>query len=249
MSIYNNIIKAKKEGRKLLSVLIDPDHTSDDILIGIKNAIEAHVDYFFIGGSLLHGNAAGELIDFIKSNSNIPVILFPGSTMQINIEADALLYSSVISGRNPELLIGRHVESAFLLKKSPLEIISLGYMLIDSGQVTSVNYMSNTQPIPHDKRSIAVSTAIAGELLGLKMIYLEAGSGARRAVSSKMIQDVSHNISIPLIVGGGIREPEMATAALLSGADMVVIGNAAEKDPSLIFDMSAAVHSLKSKIT
>ncbi len=249
MNLYNNIIAAKRSNKKKFVVLLDPDKTHGVMLDQtIKLCNDAHVDYLFLGGSLLMHTDLDDYILRIKAQSDIPVILFPGSTQQISSEADALLYLSMISGRNPELLIGKHVESAAQIKQSGIEVISTGYMLIDGGRQTSVNYMSNTMPIPNDKNSIAVSTAIAGELLGLKMIYLEAGSGATTAVSSSMITAVSNSIDIPLIVGGGIRTPEAAELSIKSGADVLVIGNAIEKDPQLIIDMSAAIHSSSKSI-
>ena len=247
MNIYRNIIGSKKTGEKKFVVLIDPDKCigkSLDKLIQLSN--DAHVDYFFIGGSLLMNHDLDQYILRIKSQTTIPIILFPGSTHQISDQADAILYLSMISGRNPELLIGKHVESAALIKKSGIEVLPTGYMLIDGGKITSVNYMSNTQSIPNDKNSIAVSTALAGEMLGLKLIYLEAGSGALTSVSPSMIQAVSKHIDIPLIVGGGISTPESAAASVQAGADIIVIGNAIEKDPEIIMDLSAAIHSTNS---
>ena len=185
----------------------------------------------------------------IKDQTDIPIILFPGNTHQVSAQADALLYLSMISGRNPDLLIGKHVESAIAVRDSALEVIPTGYMLIDGGKLTSVQYISNTQPIPHDKNSIAASTAIAAEMLGLKLIYLEAGSGATRSVSNSMITSVNSHINIPLVVGGGIRTPERAKQSVEAGADIIVIGNAIEKDPELIIDMSAAIHTSQSKVS
>jgi putative glycerol-1-phosphate prenyltransferase len=177
--------------------------------------------------------------------SGIPVIIFPGNAMQINQHADALLFLSLISGRNPEMLIGRHVLAAPLLKKSLLEVIPTGYMLIDSGAPTSVSYMSGTVPIPHDKNDIASCTAMAGEMLGLKLIYLDAGSGARYPVSPSMIAAVKKSVKIPLITGGGIRTPEKAYELCGAGSDMIVIGNVLEKDSSLLAEFSSAVHSFQ----
>lgn len=248
-SLYSSIVKAKKSNDKKFVVLLDPDKCVNrelDKVIKLSN--DAHVDHFYIGGSLLTHSDLNNYITRIKEQSNIPTILFPGNTHQITHEADAILYLSMISGRNPELLIGKHVESAAQIKASGIEVISTGYMLIDGGKPTSVNYMSNTQAIPNDKNSIAVSTAIAGELLGLKLIYLEAGSGADIPVSKSMIKAVSSHIDIPLIVGGGIRTPEKAKQSSEAGADIIVIGNALEKDPELIIDMSAAIHSVKSTV-
>jgi putative glycerol-1-phosphate prenyltransferase len=249
ITIYNKMLRDKSSQKKNFVVLLDPDKCNDHELDKvIKLSIDAHVDYFFVGGSLLMHSNLDRYLDRIKEQSQIPTILFPGNTDQITCNADAILYLSLISGRNPNLLIGKHVESAMKIKKSGLEVIPTGYMIIDGGRPTSVSYISNTSPIPQDKNGIAVSTAIAGELLGLKLIYLEAGSGAINAVSPSMIEAVSQHTNVPLIVGGGIRTPEKATQAIEAGADIIVIGNAIEKDPNLIIDMSAAIHSAKTII-
>ena len=243
MNIYDSICDRKNAGKKMLSVLIDPDKVDEP---GCRNismkAAESGVDYFLIGGSLLTGNGFESCIHILKS-TNIPVIIFPGSTMQVNDNADALLFLSLISGRNPEMLIGRHVLVAPLLKNSSLEIIPTGYILIDSGSPTSVSYMSGTVPIPHDKNDIASCTAMAGEMLGLKLIYLDAGSGARFGISPEMVSSVKKNIAAPLITGGGIRTPEKAYELCAAGSDMIVIGNVLERDTSLIAEFASAVHS------
>lgn len=241
--IYANWQKAKKANSKEFSVLIDPDKIRlKDVDKIVRLAEEAAVDSFFIGGSLVVNDALDDIIMRIKKQCNIPVILFPGSSRQLSYKADGLLFLSLISGRNPELLIGKHVETAPFLKISPIEIISTGYMLIDGGVPTSVSYMSNTQPIPANKDSIAVCTAIAGEMLGLKLIYMDAGSGAENPISTSMIESVSMATDIPLIVGGGIQTPEKASANVKAGADIIVVGNAIEKDPVLILELAAAVH-------
>ena len=230
--ILTSIVLGKRSGRKQFAVLIDPDKMPTHQTIEI--AVDSGVDYFFVGGSLLTNGNLHSCIEFVKSRTNIPVILFPGNLLQIDDSADALLFLSLISGRNPEMLIGKHVIAAPLLKSSSLEVISTGYMLIESGNQTAVSYMSNTTPIPHDKSDIAVCTAMAGEMLGLKMIYLDAGSGAKNAVSEKMIREVRANISIPLIVGGGLNSSESVEKACDAGADLIVIGTAFEKDISLV---------------
>jgi putative glycerol-1-phosphate prenyltransferase len=176
------------------------------------------------------------------------VILFPGSPTQLSKHADALLYLSLISGRNPELLIGQHVVSAPTVRQSGLEILSTGYMVVDGGAPTTVSYISNASPIPQDKNEIAMCTAMAGEMLGMKLIYMDAGSGAKRPVTESMIESVSQKIEMPLIIGGGIIEPEKAYRNCKAGADVIVVGNAIEKDSSLIKEMSAAVHSVPVKI-
>lgn len=243
--IYPELLAAKQAGTKKLAVLIDPDK----IRIGnldylIRMAIENRVNYFFIGGSLILNNMLDYCFDVIARSCNIPVILFPGSTLQLNDKADAILFLSLISGRNPELLIGNHVLAAPFLKASSLEIISTGYLLIDGGVETTVSYISNTKPIPATKTDIAVCTAIAGEMLGLKMMYLDADSGAIHPVGEQMIAQVAEAIEVPLIVGGGIRTPEQAWKSAKSGADLLVIGNVLEEDPSLLHEIASAVHRL-----
>ena len=202
------------------------------------------VDYIFVGGSLLINGNLNNCIEKIKSNCKIPVVLFPGNTMQIDKHADAILLLSLISGRNPDLLIGKHVVAAPILKENNLETIATGYMLVESGNFTTVQYMSNTRPIPAEKNEIAVCTAVAGEMLGLKTIYMDAGSGALNPVSEKMIESVRKNVSIPIIIGGGIRTAERAIATCKAGADIVVVGNAIEKDSELLKTISEAVHQL-----
>ncbi len=247
--IYKNFLLKQVRKEKSLAVLIDPDK------FGRANwkhiiplAEKAGVNYFFAGGSMLVNDAFDSCITFLKMNSKIPVVLFPGSRFQISKNADALLLLSLISGRNPELLIGQHVLAAPELKRSGLEIIPTGYMLIDGGNLTSVNYVSQTLPIPADKTDIAVSTAMAGEMLGMKLIYLEAGSGAGKPVSASMISAVREKIQAPLIVGGGIRDAERASQSCKAGADVVVVGNGFEEDASLIFEIASAVHEAGKKV-
>lgn len=215
-TILNTIKQRHKVGQKSIAVLIDPDkiHHQDELNTVIKIANENYVDYFFVGGSLITNSSLPNIINLIKVQSSIPILLFPGSNMQINDQADGLLLLSLISGRNPDLLIGQHVIAAPILKNSGLEILSTGYMLIDGGSATSVVYMSNTLPIPSEKYSIASSTAMAGEMLGNQLIYLDAGSGAANAINSKMINAVREAVNVPLIVGGGINSSEKAMDAL-----------------------------------
>jgi putative glycerol-1-phosphate prenyltransferase len=243
-SIYHQLTDHKRKGKKAFAVLIDPDKVNAEQTAEICSlANESMVDYLFVGGSLVVTNHLDEVVQNIKKETDIPVILFPGSPNQITPFADALLYLSLISGRNPELLIGQHVISAPMVKQSGLEIMSTGYMVIDGGAPTTVSYISNAAPIPHDKKEIAVCTAMAGEMLGMKLIYMDAGSGARRPISESMISSVASHISIPLIVGGGITDPEKAYLNCKAGADLIVVGNAIEKNLSLLKEMSAAVHS------
>jgi len=242
MTIYDTI---NSGGRKFFSVLIDPDkHPEEDLGRLARKATQAAVDFLFIGGSLLARDNLGACIRSLKEHCDIPVILFPGSVLQVDAQADAILLLSLISGRNPDLLIGQHVIAAPYLKNSGLEILSTGYMLIESGNNTTARYISNTQPIPHEKDDIAACTAMAGEMLGMKLIYMDAGSGATVPVSVSMISKVKENISVPLIIGGGLRTPEEAVARCSAGADIIVVGNAIESDPELIKKISEAIHLL-----
>jgi putative glycerol-1-phosphate prenyltransferase len=243
--LYLHFVKNKQQGRKSLAVLIDPDKVdSNKIEQLVTLATDAKVDYFLVGGSLIISSNLDEVIQQIKSLCDIPVILFPGSPAQVSKYADALLYLSLVSGRNPELLIGQHVVSAPFVKKSGLEIMPTGYMLVDGGAPTTVSYISNATPLPSDKNEIALCTAMASEMLGMKLIYMDAGSGAKRPITESMIQMVSANIEAPLLVGGGITDPEKAYLNCKAGADVIVIGNAIEKDPSLIKEMATAIHSI-----
>ena len=245
MNLYSSILEKKAKGKKLFAILIDPDKQKNSVLsLIVQKANEAKVDYFFVGGSLLTNDNLEECIKTIKNNSNIPVILFPGNAMQINKNADGILFLSLISGRNPELLIGKQVISAPILKQTSLEVISTGYMLIDSGKPTTASYMSNTLPIPRNKNGIATSTAIAGEYLGMKLIYMDGGSGAEKPIEIDMIKQVSNQINIPLIVGGGICNAQKAIDNCNAGADLIVVGNAIEKNADLILEISKAVHSV-----
>ena len=245
MDLYKNILQKKEQGKKLFAILIDPDkQKNSELLLIIKNANESNVDYFFVGGSLLTNDNLNDCIKTIKNNSKIPVILFPGDAMQINQNADGILFLSLISGRNPELLIGKQVITAPILKQTDLEVISTGYMLIDSGKPTTASYMSNTMPIPRNKIGVATSTAIAGEYLGLKLIYMDGGSGAEQPIIIDMIKKVSNSIKIPLIIGGGICSAKKAIDNCKAGADLIVVGNAIEKDSSLIKEIADAIHNL-----
>lgn len=244
-AVYQSLVEKKKTGKKSFAVLIDPDKVSSSSLKELINlSVEAKVDYFFVGGSLVVTDHLDECIQQIKSSCTIPVLLFPGSPSQISKHADALLYLSLISGRNADMLIGQHVVSAPFVKKSGLEIISTGYMVIDGGAATTVSYISNATPIPADKPDIALCTAMAGEMLGMKLIYMDSGSGAKKAIAEEMISLVAKNIGVPIIVGGGIRDAEKAYLNCKAGADVIVVGNAIEKDASLIKEIAAAIHSV-----
>jgi phosphoglycerol geranylgeranyltransferase len=245
MSIFEQIAQKTNRGDKQLAILIDPDKSDTNSLseaAGMAN--KAAVDYFFVGGSLLTRDNLGYCIQELKKMCQIPVIIFPGSMLQINAKADALMLLSLISGRNADMLIHNHVVAAPIIRNSGLEVIPTGYILVESGKITSVLYMSNTIPIPFDKTDIAVCTAMAGEMLGLKMIYMDAGSGALYAIPMEMVRAVKQNIKAPLVIGGGIRSPEEAMEIWDAGADIVVVGNAAEIDPDIILKLGEAKKSL-----
>lgn len=236
--------KIYKKGQKHLAVLIDPDKQNiEQTQATAKKAHAAKVDFFLVGGSLVFSKSE-ETILAIKQVSDKPVYLFPGSVLQVSQHADGMFLISLISGRNPDFLIGHHVMAAPFLKNSGLDIVPVGYMLIDSGKKTSVQYMSNTQAIPYEKDDIAIATAIAGELTGKKLIYLEAGSGAEKCVSTQMIKKVKENINIPLIVGGGINTEQQMIESYNAGADIIIIGTAFEKDNTLIKKFSNIIESL-----
>ena len=238
MKILDKFLTSQKQ----LAVLIDPDKLSDNQFAEIsKIAGEAGVNFLFVGGSLLTSDTLFRCIRILKENSEIPVVLFPGNTYQVSRNADAMLFLSLISGRNPDMLIGMHVIAAPYIKLSGLETIPTGYMLIDSGKPTSVTYMSNSMPIPRDKKDIAACTAMAGEMLGLRLIYMDAGSGADVPVSEEMISFVKGSIEAPLIVGGGVRNPEIVEKVYRAGADTVVVGNHFEENPKEIFDFMEVV--------
>lgn len=245
MSVLKSLQQKHKANKKSIAVLVDPDKAEDPsrLLHLINLASENCVDYFFVGGSLVTSANLSEVVKKIKENVTIPVVLFPGSAIQVDASADALLFLSLISGRNPELLIGQHVVAAPIIRNTRLEVIPTGYMLINSGKITSVAYISNTMPIPDDKYSLAASTALAGQMLGLQTIYIDAGSGAEKEISPRMIASVRKSIAIPLIVGGGINSAQKAITALEAGADMIVVGNALEKDPDLLTEVSEKIYA------
>ena len=244
-TLLTQLNQFKSYGRKAFAVLLDPDYISrNDLGPFLTRAEACEVDMLLLGGSLMVDGDIDEALRQLKSQTDIPVVLFPGSIQQISSEADAILLLSLISGRNPELLIGQHVIAAPKLKKSGLEILPTGYMLIESGRTTTAHYVSNSLPIPYEKAEIAACTAMAGEMLGLKLIYMDGGSGAEKSISSEMIAAVSKQVDLPLIIGGGIRSAEDASRIWDAGADMIVIGNALEKGES--FELLEAVASCKS---
>jgi putative glycerol-1-phosphate prenyltransferase len=244
MNIYNYILDSKKEGKKLFSILVDPDKQDKNALLSIiEKATVAKADFFFVGGSLLTHDSLDSCLVILKENSDIPVILFPGNAMQVNDKAEGILFLSLISGRNADMLIGKQVITAPILKQSSLEVLPTGYMLIDSGKPTTVSYMSNTTPIPAEKDAVAVCTAIAGEMLGLKLIFMDGGSGAKNPISETMITAVSKSVDCPIIIGGGISSGKKAIANCKAGADIIVVGNAIEKEINLISEIADAIHN------
>jgi phosphoglycerol geranylgeranyltransferase len=231
------IMKANNfPGRKSIALLLDPDKTKGDPLKNILEIAEkCNTDFIMAGGSLTF-NKIDNLIDSIKQITSIPVILFPGNLLQLSLKADAILLLSLISGRNAELLIGNHVLAAPHLKDVKEKLVSVGYILINCGNKTSVEYISQTEAIPSDKPDIAVATALAGEMLGLHMIYLEAGSGAANPVPLNIVRAVRENISIPIAVGGGIRNTKDVEEFFKAGANLIVLGNGVERNPGLLKD-------------
>lgn len=229
--IYSQLLQAKLENKKLLAILLDPDK----IVLGniaelISKINQSPATHIFIGGSHVENNIIDELIIAIKQKCLLPIVLFPGNPSQISNEADAILFLSLLSGRNPDYLIEHQVKAAPILKQTQLEIISTGYLLIESGTETAVERISKTTPLDRNDTDLVLATAQAGEMLGNKLIYLEAGSGAKQAVPLQMIKKVSKNIEIPLLIGGGIIDLQGIQNAYDSGADLVIIGTAFEKD-------------------
>jgi putative glycerol-1-phosphate prenyltransferase len=230
--------------QKQFAVLIDPDDvTVEKTKAIIKLAEAAAVDYFFIGGSLITKNNFEEIAATIKAETAIPLLIFPGSVFQITPSADAILFLSLISGRNAEYLIGQQVQAAPHIANCGIEAIPTGYMLVESGKVTTAQYMSNTMPIPSDKPEIATTTAMAGEMLGHKLLYLDGGSGAQKPVSESIISAVKENTRVPLIVGGGMKTSAQIAQTCRAGADIVVVGNKIEESPALIADFASTIHS------
>lgn len=230
----------KDRSKKRIALLVDPDgydNKSLDELIGYINLNPP--DLLLVGGSILF-KPIEITITALKLGTKLPVFIFPGNVFQLSERADGILFLSLISGRNPEFLIGNHVLAAPHLSRAGIEVIPTGYMLIENGKSTSVEYMSNTRPIPGDKPDIAVATAMAGEMLGLKALYVEAGSGAAHSVDPDMVRAIRQHISLPLMVGGGIRSAQTALELYNAGADMIVVGNAIEKEPGLIKAFCAA---------
>ncbi len=234
--IYRTLFKGNK---KILALLIDPQNQDDDLLVKtLKVASKAGVDVILVGGSLT-SRPIDETIFVVRDHATCPVVLFPGNLLQLSGHADGILLLSLLSGRNPEYLIGNHVLASGFLKASGMEIIPTGYILIEGHQLSSVEYISNTRPIPSDKADIIIATALAGEQLGLKLIYLEAGSGANNRIKEELVAGVRANLTLPILVGGGIRTPEDVRSLYKAGADGIVIGSAVEKDYRILPSLAA----------
>ncbi len=245
MSVHQTLLSASASQGAAYFVLVDPDKIAPETVAPfIEKATEAGVDAFLVGGSLVMADTFEQCIRSMKGHTSRPVVIFPGSIQQISKSADAILFLSLISGRNAEHLIGDQVLSAPIIKKMNLEAISTGYMLIDGGNVTSAEFMSNTKPIPREKLDIAVAHALAAELIGLKMLYLEAGSGAKQSVPDEMIKKVTQYCSLPVIVGGGICTPEEARNKIKAGASFVVTGTVIEQNSNsmVIKEFAQAIH-------
>lgn len=245
--VHDIIQRRAASDQKMLAVLIDPDIAVDEELLTktVQNACIAGADLILVGGSLLTTDRFDACMELVTSLSDRPVVLFPGDPGQISPTADALLFLTLISGRNPEYLIGHQVNAAPKLLKMGLETISTGYMLVDGGKVTTAHYVSRTEPIPYDHDEIAVATAQAGQLLGNKLIYMDTGSGAPMHVSCNMLKAVRRSVDIPLLVGGGLRTTDDIHRVCNAGADIVVVGTAFEEDPDLIYRLCEATHSVK----
>ncbi len=238
MSIYHKLIKSISKGEKLLAVLFDPDKMNIERVYEFIESVNASIiTYIFVGGSEVEEKLTESLVLEIKKHTNLPVVLFPGDVSQVTDKADALLFLSLISGRNPDYLIGKHVEVVSKLKNTKLEVIPTGYVLIENGKETSVQRVTQTKPLKRNQLQLIVDTAKAGELLGMKLIYLEAGSGAMQPITPEIISNVKKELRIPLIVGGGIRTKRQLQEAYNSGADLVVIGTAFEENDQFFKDL------------
>lgn len=247
MTTFQRLLKIRQERGAGYLVLIDPDKNDKGKLPSfVREATEAGVDGFLVGGSLMLTNEFEAHLQTIKRNTTLPVLIFPGSLLQVSSIADAILFLILISGRNAEHLIGNQVIAAPIIKKTGLEAISTGYMLIEAGKTTSAEFMSNTKPIPRNKPDIALAHALAAELIGMKMLYLDAGSGADASVPDEMIRAISGSCTLPMIVGGGIRTPEEARKKVEAGASFVVTGTVTEQNNhgSFVRELAEAVHSL-----
>ncbi len=242
--VYEHMRSFMTSGRAGYAVLIDPDKIELEEVTDRVSLISDYADLVFVGGSICTRASFEESVKRIKAASDVPVVIFPGDSTQVSSAADAILFLSLVSGRNPELLIGEHVKAAPIVRECGLEVIPVAYILIESGRMTSVQFMSQTLAIPRNKPEIAVAHALAGEYLGMRAVFLEAGSGARRHVPTDMVEAVRGGVSLPVIVGGGISTPEIAGRMVRAGASFVVTGDIVEKRGSktVLYEFSRAVH-------
>ncbi|MFD1467858.1 geranylgeranylglyceryl/heptaprenylglyceryl phosphate synthase [Hymenobacter caeli] len=248
-TLLDSFVALRRHGRKALAVLLDPDDFTEAGVRDLLARVAAQpVDYFFVGGSLVLSAHQAALVALLKAHSPVPVLLFPSHSLHLDGPADGLLLLSLISGRNPEFLIGQHVVAAPRLRASGLELLPTAYLLVDSGRPTTASYMSGTAPLPHDKPGIAAATALAGEQLGLRLTYLDGGSGALHPVSAAMIAAVRATVDAPVIVGGGLNTAEKIAAALAAGADVVVVGNRITEEPAFLAEAVAAVRGAKKRL-
>jgi putative glycerol-1-phosphate prenyltransferase len=246
--LIQQIYKIKSEEKRALAVLIDPDYGTDGVAKIAQQCRENRVDFVFVGGSLVSSGIMSSTIRTIRSEYKGGIYIFPGNEFMIDEAADGILFLSLLSGRNPEYLIGKQVVAAPLLAESQLEVISTAYLLIDGGKETSVSYISNTKPIPADKTDIAVATALAGKFMGMQCVYMDAGSGAFQHIPVKMVSGVSRKVKLPLIIGGGIRDANSAVNLYKAGADLLVIGNGAEDNSGIIAEIANARNLFAGKI-
>lgn len=246
MTTYERLLKIRAERGAGYLVLLDPDKINQSLLPSfVRDATEAGVDGFLVGGSLMLRNEFDRQLTVIKEHTTAPVVIFPGSLLQVSSVADAILFLILISGRNPDHLIGNQVVAAPIIRQLGLEAISTGYMLIEAGNTTSAEFMSNTKPIPRDKPDIALAHVLAAEMIGMRLVYLDAGSGAKDSVPEEMLQAISRTSKLPVVVGGGIRTPEAARKKVEAGASFVVTGTVTELNNhrSFIKEFADAVHT------
>lgn len=245
--IYDHLMNARRTKGAGFIVLIDPDKLPEEALPGFAaRCAEAEVDALFVGGSLMHQTELDRYVRALKAASPLPVVGFPGSLNQVTPSLDAVLFLSVISGRNPEFLFGQHVYAAPLIQRLGIEPISTGYMLIESGRTTTAQYMSYTMPLPRHKPDVAAATALAAEMMGMRLLFTDGGSGADHPVPEEMIEAITHCCTVPLVVGGGLRTPDEIASKVQAGASFIVVGNAIEQRPDshYIADLAAAAHVL-----
>jgi geranylgeranylglyceryl phosphate synthase family protein len=240
--LYNSILTSP---HTMLAVLVDPDtHTEESLLQLIEVAAVSGPDLFLVGGSIITNGFFGRAVELLKQYAGVPVVIFPGNSYQVSDKADGILFLSLLSGRNPEYLIGQQVAAARQVRSSGIQVLPTGYILIDGGKVSATAFVTKTTPLPYHETDMAIATALAGELLGMQLIYLEAGSGALQHVAPHMVASVKKHLGIPLFVGGGIRTVAQAKEVAAAGADVIVVGNILEKDPGLLAALVAAAHSV-----